>query len=151
LTHPLSLHGALPISVAARPEYLDNVERLDMDTADLNLPDNSIDFAITNLNFHDVYNASPENAQAFLAAVHRVLKPGATFALIDHEGTAGADNASLHRIPVDEAIAAVEEAGFTVVESDSDLLNVPTDDHSQGPFAAELERNTDRFILKLTK
>lgn len=149
---PASLaRGNTADTVAARLQNLDNVERLDMDTADLNLAANSIDFAITNLNFHDVYNANPENAQAFLAAVHRVLKPGATFALIDHEGTPGADNAGLHRIPLEDALAAVQEAGFTVVESDSDILNVPSDDHTQAPFAAELERNTDRFILKLTK
>lgn len=149
---PASLaRGNTADTVAARLEYLDNVERLDMDTADINLPANSIDFAITNLNFHDVYNRDPAAAQAFLAAVRNVLKPGATFALIDHEGTPGADNAALHRIPLEDALAAVREAGLTVVESDSDLLNVPSDDHTQAPFAAELERNTDRFILKLTK
>jgi len=149
---PSSLaRGNTADTVAARLENLDNVERLDMDTADLNLAANSVDFAITNLNFHDVYNRDPAAAQAFLAAVRNVLKPGATFALIDHEGTPGADNAALHRIPLQEALAAVREAGFTVVESDSDILNVPSDDHTQAPFAAELERNTDRFILKLTK
>lgn len=149
---PASLaRGNTAETVEARLRNLNNVERLDMDTGDLNLGANSIDFAITNLNFHDVYNRDPAAAQDFLAAIHRVLKPGATFALIDHEGTPGADNAALHRIPMEDALEAVREAGFTVVESDSDILNVPSDDHTQAPFAAELERNTDRFILKLTK
>jgi predicted methyltransferase len=120
-------------------------------SVDLGLPAGSIDFAITNLNFHDVYNRDPAAAQTFLVNVKNALKPGGIFGLIDHEGTTGADNATLHRIPLEQVIAAVQQAGLTIVESDSDLLNVPTDNHSQAPFAAELDRNTDRFILKLTK
>ncbi len=137
-------------TVSGRMARLSNIERLDKNISDLGLPDNSVDFAITNLNFHDVYNANAEAGVAFLKEVKRVLKPGATFGLIDHEGTVGANNAELHRIPVETVLAAVREAGLEVVDT-SDLLNVSSDDHSKGPFAAELERNTDRFVLKLTK
>jgi predicted methyltransferase len=130
---------------------LTNVELLTKDvTADLGLPANSIDFAITNLNFHDVYNRDPAAAQAFLVNIKNALKPGAVLGLIDHEGDVGADNATLHRIPVEVARAAAIEAGFEIAE-ESDLLNVPSDNHTQAPFAAELERNTDRFTLKLVK
>ncbi|MDP1932230.1 MAG: SAM-dependent methyltransferase [Gammaproteobacteria bacterium] len=130
---------------------LTNVERLNQDvTVDLGLPANSIDFAITNLNFHDVYNRDPAAAQTFLLNIKSALKPGAVLGLIDHEGTAGADNAALHRMTVADARAAAIQAGFEIA-AESDLLNVPTDNHTQAPFAAELERNTDRFTLKLVK
>ncbi len=143
--------GTTQATVDARLARLSNVQLLKADaTADLTLPANSIDFAITNLNFHDVYNADPAAAQRFLVNIKNALKPGAVLGLIDHEGDAGADNATLHRIPVDLARAAALEAGFVIAE-ESDLLNVPSDNHTQAPFAAELERNTDRFMLKLVK
>ena len=144
--------GTTQATVDARLAALSNVELLKQDVSvDLGLPADSIDFAITNLNFHDVYNRDPAAAQTFLVNVKNALKPGGIFGLIDHEGTMGADNATLHRVPLEQVIAAVQQAGLTIVDSSSDLLNVPTDNHSQAPFAAELERNTDRFILKLTK
>ncbi len=144
--------GTTEATVTARVEgRLTNVERVNKDIGELGLAPNSIDFAITNLNFHDVYNANPDAAQAMLMAVKEVIKPGAVFAIIDHAGTPGADNAALHRVPKDAVIAAARQAGLTVVESDSQVLHVPTDNHTQTPFAADLERNTDRFIIKLTK
>lgn len=143
--------GTTEATVTARLQgRLNNVERLDKDITDLGLPADSVDFAITNLNFHDVYNRDPAAAQAFLVSVRNVLKPGGIFGLIDHEGTVGADNAALHRIPMEAVVAAVTEAGFEIVET-SDLLNVSSDDHTKGPFDAALERNTDRLMLKLTK
>ncbi len=130
---------------------LNNVQRVNKDIGELGLAPNSVDFAITNQNFHDIYNRDPAAAQAMLQAVKAVLKPGGTFAVIDHAGTTGADNASLHRVPKEAVVAAAREAGLTVVESDSQILHVPGDNHTLAPFAADLERNTDRFIVKLTK
>jgi predicted methyltransferase len=143
--------GTTQATVDARLARLSNVELLKADaTADLTLPANSIDFAITNLNFHDVYNRDPAAAQAFLVNIKNALKPGAVFGLIDHAGNVGADNAALHRIPVEQVRAAVLEAGFEIAE-ESTLLHVATDDHTLSTSSAELERNTDRFALKLVK
>lgn len=150
---PASLaRGTTEATVTARVEgRLDNVERVNKDLSELGLAPNSVDFAITNLNFHDVYNANPEAAQALLQAVKAVIKPGGVFAIIDHAGTMGADNASLHRVPKELVVEAARQAGLTVVDADSQVLRVPSDDHTLAPFAADLDRNTDRFILKLTK
>lgn len=150
---PASLaRGTTEATVTARLEgRLNNVERVNKDLNELGLAQNSVDFAITNMNFHDVYNGNPEAAQAMLLAVKAVLKPGGTFAIMDHAGTMGADNAALHRVPKELVLEAVRQAGLTVVESDSQILHVPTDDHTLAPFSADLDRNTDRFILKLTK
>jgi len=128
---------------------LPNVRRLDREMSDLGLSEGSVDVAITALNFHDVYNGSPEAAQAMLATIRGLLKPGGVLGIVDHVGAPGADNAKLHRIDPALAIAAAETAGFKVEVSD--LLANPDDDHSLMPFAPEIRGQTDRFLLKLTK
>ena len=79
-----------------------------------------------------------------------VLKPGGILAVIDHEGTFGADNVSLHRIAFEDAVKAVLEAGF-VLAGASDVLDNEADDHTVGPFDPSLGRNTDRLVLKFMK
>ncbi len=128
---------------------LPNVRRLDREFQDLGILKNSVDVAITALNFHDVYNNSPEAAAAILQTVKGVLKPGGTLGIIDHVGDPNADNKALHRIDPALAVAAAESAGFLVERSD--LLANPADDHTQSPFAEGLRGQTDRFLLKLTK
>jgi predicted methyltransferase len=78
------------------------------------------------------------------------LKSGGILAVIDHEGTPGADNTTLHRIAFDDAVKAVLESGF-VLAGASDVLDNDADDHSVGPFDPSLERNTDRIVLKFMK
>ncbi|MEQ9452811.1 MAG: hypothetical protein RJQ07_14610 [Pseudomonadales bacterium] len=133
----------------SRMPRLPNVRRLDREFDDLGLVPGSIDVAITALNFHDIYNNSPEQAQGVLLAVKEVLKPGGVLGIIDHNSSAGADHAKLHRMPVADAIAAAEAAGF-IVET-SDLLANADDDRTRPPFAEGLRGKTDRFVLKLTK
>jgi predicted methyltransferase len=56
---------------------LGNVERLDVALAGSPIAANSVDFAITALNFHDVYNGNgAEAAVEFMVSVYAVLKPG---------------------------------------------------------------------------
>ncbi len=150
---PASLaRGTTEETVTARLSgRLNNVERVNRDLNDLGVAADSVDFIITNLNFHDVYNGNPEAAQGMLASLKAVLKPGGTMAIIDHIGNPGADNAALHRMPKQDAVNAARQAGFTIVDSDSQVLHSPNDDHTLSPFAESLNRNTDRFILKLTK
>ncbi|NKB97596.1 MAG: SAM-dependent methyltransferase [Pseudomonadales bacterium] len=128
---------------------LSNVRRLDREFDDLGLVAGSIDVAVTTLNFHDLYNRDPEQAAGMLAVLKGVLKPGGVLGIIDHNSNDGADHATLHRMPVSDAIAAAEAAGFTV--ETSDVLANPEDDRTQGPFTEGLRGYTDRFVLKLTK
>ncbi|MEE2782667.1 MAG: hypothetical protein VYE04_04880 [Pseudomonadota bacterium] len=130
-------------------DRLPNVRRLDREFNDLGLVSGSIDVAVTALNFHDLYNRDPAQAQGVLAAIKEVLKPGGVLGVIDHNSNPGAEHAKLHRVPVADAIAAAEMAGFTV--ETSDILANPDDDRTQGPFAEGLRGQTDRFVLKLTK
>ena len=114
------------------------------------LPDNSVDFALTALNFHDIYNRSAEEAHSRFTEVFNALKPGGIFGVIDHEGTPDADNVALHRIAFDEAIKSITAMGFALTGT-SELLHNPADDHTLGPFDPALGRNTDRFILRFVK
>lgn len=129
---------------------LANVERVEQTFDQLGIAPGSVDLAITNLNFHDVYNASPENAQVLLAGVRNALKSGGILGIVDHRGNLGADNAALHRISLDAVAQAVTEAGFHIVGV-SDALYVDSDPRTSGPFDESLGRNTDRILLKLMK
>lgn len=131
-------------------DRLPNVERVNANFDDLGIPAGSVDYAHTALNFHDLYNNDPAAAHNMLRAVHRVLKDGGVLGVIDHKGDMGADNAALHRIALENLIMAVTDAGFAVTGL-SNALRVPADDHTMGPFAPELGRNTDRIVLKAVK
>ena len=130
---------------------LPNVKRLDQDLSEVKLAPGTVDFAITALNFHDVYNGSGSAAaQAFLGHVLKLLKPGGVLGVIDHSGAAGNDNVKLHRIEEQKVRETAKQAGFEVVES-SDLLRNPADDLSNGVFDPAIRGHTDRFLLKLRK
>ena len=131
-----------------RLSRLSNVENWIGSIADI--PPNSIDFTMTALNFHDVYNRSATDADNMLKGVLRALKPGGVLAILDHEGTEGADNPTLHRVAFEDAVKAAVDAGFALVGT-SDLLENPEDDHTLAPFDPSMERRTDRFVLKLEK
>jgi predicted methyltransferase len=129
---------------------LNNVERVENTFDQLGVAPASVDLAITHLNFHDVYNANPDNAMAMLAAIKEALKSGGILGIADHRGNLGADNTALHRIPLDTVAKAATDAGFYVVGV-SDALYVDSDPRTAGPFDESLGRNTDRILLKLMK
>ena len=130
---------------------LPNVIRWDRETTDLGLDANSVDFAMTALNFHDIYNGSgKEVAVGFARLILEVLKPGAVFGVIDHEGDAAADNASLHRMQGGLALEALLEAGFSI-EATSNVLRESGDDHSKMVFDPAVRGKTDRFLIKAVK
>lgn len=128
---------------------LTNVERVERGFNELGV-NGTVDLAITNLNFHDLYNANPDNAQAMLQAVKTALKPGGILGVVDHRGNLGADNAALHRIPMDHVVKALTDAGFHIVGV-SDALYVDSDPRTVGPFDESLGRNTDRILIKAMK
>lgn len=129
---------------------LNNVERVEKTFDQLDIAPGSVDLAITHLNFHDLYNTDPANAQAMLAAVKTALKSGGILGIADHRGNLDADNVALHRISLDTVAQAATEAGFHIVGV-SDALYVDSDPRTAGPFDESLGRNTDRLLLKLMK
>jgi len=135
-------------AAATRAARLNNVDAWDGDVSAI--PAGTVDFALTALNFHDFHNSNPAAAQELLSVTMATLKQGGILGIIDHEGTPGADNQSLHRIAFDEAVKAVLQSGFVLVGA-SDVLDNESDDHSVGPFDPSLGRNTDRLVLKFIK
>lgn len=129
---------------------LSNVSRLNKEVAELVPEDGPFDAVLTAMNLHDIYNRGGEDvAVGAMAAVYSVLKPGGVFGVIDHQGLAGQDNVALHRMQKTDAIRVAEAAGF-VVEADSGILHVHSDDMT-GHMRDRERGQTHRFLLKLRK
>ena len=132
-----------------RDGNLNNVEQLVGPVGELALPPASVDAILLMQTLHDSYNNDPARALELLNNLKVYLKPGGVIGLSDHVGAAGRDNADLHRMEIEQAIAVGQEAGFIVQQSE--LLRNPADDHSRSIFDPRLARNTDRFLFRLIK
>ena len=128
---------------------LNNVTQLIHRLDDLPIAEESLDAIIVAQVLHDYYNPDPQRALAMLRRLYSLLKPGGFIAITDHVGLAGQNNRELHRMQVSQAIELAELAGFQVEASD--LLRNDQDDHRRNIFDPRLNRNTDRFLLKLSK
>ena len=122
-------------------------------------PAASIDFAISNLNYHDQYWESSEYKIArsepadYVAALYAAMKPGGVVGIIDHVGLTGDTRAivnKVHRIDPEVVKADFIKAGF-VLESASDILRNPQDDHTKLVFDPAVRGKTDRFVFKFRK
>ncbi|MCP5145220.1 MAG: class I SAM-dependent methyltransferase [Gammaproteobacteria bacterium] len=134
----------------ARAARLGNVEPKHGEIPGMGI-NGQVDAAITALNLHDVYNRGGlEAGTAFAKGVFDALKPGGVFGVIDHAGSAGQNNAEMHRMRLSEAVAALEEAGFRI-EAVGDILQNPADDHTKGIRDPSLNRNSDRFVIRARK
>lgn len=121
---------------------------------------NAYDFILMNLDYHDVYWESAERKisrmepDAWLQRLYAAAKPGAVVGIIDHIATPGGDTRAvvekLHRIDPAVVKADFLRAGFTL-ESESDLLKNPADDHSLNVFDDKIRGKTDRFMFKFRK
>ena len=139
------------ISARLADNRLPNVERLDAELADLGIEPGSVDAAMFALNFHDVYNrGGAEAALGMLGIIFETLKPGGILAIIDHNGAADADNASLHRVERAKVIEVIETSTFAL-DAESGVLHHHQDDLSAMVFAPEIRGKTDRFVLRLKK
>jgi predicted methyltransferase len=125
-----------------------------------NLPAKRFDFAIMNLDYHDVYWTSAERKIArmdpdtWLKTLYAAMKPGATVGIIDHVASPNTDTRAtvekLHRIDPEVIKADFKRAGFVLVGT-SDLLRNPADDHSLLVFDPKIRGKTDRAVLKFRK
>lgn len=124
------------------------------------LPANSYDFAIINLDYHDVYWEDAErkivrmDPDAWLKVLYAAMRPGATVGVVDHVASPGGDTRAvvdkLHRIDPDVVKRDFLKAGF-LLESSSDMLRNPADDHSLLVFDPAIRGKTDRFVFKFKK
>jgi len=119
---------------------------------DWGLAPDSADLAFTALNYHDLINLKVDRA-SLLANVFTALKPGGTFAVIDHSAAAGSgtrDVGTLHRVDEAVVVSEIEAAGFELVET-SDLLRNPSDPRTLAVFDPAIRGKTDCFMLKFRK
>lgn len=128
---------------------LSNVTQIIRPLTNLGLQPNSLDAVMVAQVLHDYYNPNSDRALNMLLQLKALLKPGGVIGITDHVGIARYDNNDLHRMTIEQANNVAEQAGFEVFESD--LLRVPSDNHSRSIFDPRLNRSTDRFLLKLKK
>ena len=124
------------------------------------LPKNKFDFALMNLDYHDVYWESTErkiprmNPDEWLKTFYAALKPGAIVGIVDHAASPGGDTRAvvekLHRIDPKVVEADFKRAGFVVVAG-SDMYRNPADDHTLLVFDPKIRGKTDRFVFKFRK
>lgn len=119
----------------------------------------SLDFAIMNLNYHDLYWVSERykipytDPNGFVRGLYAAMRPGGIVGIIDHVGPAGDTREVVekyHRIDPAVVIADFKRAGF-ILAGQSDLLANPDDDHTVNVFNPAIRGKTDRFILKFRK
>jgi len=122
-------------------------------------PAGAFDFALINLNYHDLYWESAKygigrsDPAAFTRNLYAAMRPGGVVGVIDHVGPAGDTRAIVeksHRIDPATVRADFERAGFKL-EAQSDLLANPADDHTLGVFDPAIRGKTDRFLYKFRK
>lgn len=139
---------------------LANVVHMNGGPERVDLPAGSLDAAFAALAYHDYYmthgareGGGREDVMPVLKSIYAALKPGGSFTIVDHIAKAGTgpdDFDKLHRIDPAFVKTQMEEAGFTYAGS-SDALITGMDDPAVSPFAPEVRRKTDRFVMKFVK
>jgi predicted methyltransferase len=115
-----------------------------------------VDLVWTTQNYHDFKNSklpTGDAAQAYDAEAFRVLKPGGTYLIVDHEAAPGAgasQTSTLHRIEDTVVRREVEAAGFRL-EAESNLLRNPADNHTAKVQDPSIRGKTDQFVLRFRK
>jgi predicted methyltransferase len=126
---------------------------------DMAFPASSLDLAMIVMSYHDIYHIDEKSGwfaidgKDFLGQVHKALKPGGRFLIVDHQAKQGSGNKDaqvLHRIEESFAIADLESKGFKLV-SKSDALRNPLDNYALSVFDPAVRFKTDRFILLFEK
>jgi predicted methyltransferase len=124
-----------------------------------NIPANTYDFMLINLDYHDIYWESADrkiprmDPDAWLKSIYAAMKPGAVVGVVDHIANPGDTRATvekLHRIDPAIVRADFKRAGF-VLERESNMLRNPADDHSLNVFDEKIRGKTDRFVMKFRK
>jgi len=114
-----------------------------------------LDMVWTSMNYHDLHDAffGPADLGKVNKAIFNALKPGGIYLVLDHAAAAGSglrDTDTLHRIDPETVKQEIEAAGFKL-ESQSDVLKNPADDHTMKVFNTAIRGKTDKFIFKFRK
>jgi len=112
-------------------------------------PGEPLDMVFTVQNYHDI--TSPQRAQVN-QLIHRWLKPGGAYVIVDHAAVDGSGYATLPLHRIDEALVKKEvtAAGF-VLAGESQALRNPKDDRKTNVFDPAIRGRTDQFMLRFVK
>ncbi|MEX6632215.1 class I SAM-dependent methyltransferase [Hyphococcus lacteus] len=125
---------------------------------DLDADDASVDIVTWILGPHDLYYTPADGSslgddEAAFAEIARILKPGGTLIVLDHQAAVGSPSTTggtVHRI--DAAIVQnLATSASLVFAGESDVLINGDDNYNMNVFDASVRRKTDRFILKFRK
>ena len=124
---------------------------------ELGLEPGSLDGAVAFMVLHDFFWLS-NDVPGVLADLHKALKPGGWFGVVDHSAPAGTGNRDAldrdkgpHRIDEAYVKKLFLEAGFTL-EASNDVLRNPADDRTKPFFDDSFKgKSTDRFVLLFRK
>lgn len=145
-----------PWSERLKRPVMQSVVRVDREFDDPLPPDaKGLDLVMMNLFYHDLYWMKVDRDK-LNKAVFAALRPGGTYAIIDHSAKEGAGASaveSLHRIEESELVRDVEKSGFKLDKAGDFLRNAAdTKDWSTSPRTAGEKRGTsDRFVLWFKK
>jgi predicted methyltransferase len=138
----------------ARDSSYRNVTLLTGPLTDFRLPE-KLDLIWMSQSYHDLHDSflGPANVVVLNKAIFDALKPGGVFLVIDHVAETGSglrDTETLHRIDPSRMKNEIQAAGF-MLESHSDALRNPSDDHSQAIFDPKIRGRTDQVIFRFRK
>ena len=140
-------------AIAHDPGYA-NVSVLSNSLANFRVPER-LDLIWTALNYHDLHDSfmGPADVAALNKAFFNALKPGGTLLVIDHAAESGSglrDTETLHRIDPMRLKSEIEAAGF-LLESQSDALRNPLDDHKRSVFDLTVRGKTDQVVFRFRR
>jgi predicted methyltransferase len=145
-----------PWSTRLQKPVMSRVVRVNREFDDPLPPEaHDLDAVFIVLFYHDTVWQGTDRAK-MNAAVYKALKPGGTYAVIDHSASPGSgtsDTKTLHRIEEKNVREEIEAAGFQLV-GQAEFLRNPADtrDWNDSPSTAAERRGTsDRFVLKFIK
>ncbi len=145
--------GVVFTSRLTRPPMKDVVVRVDREI-DSPLPPEAKDLDVVFVAFfyHDLYWMKVDRA-ALNKAIFAALKPGGTYAVMDHAARPGQGTTvvkTLHRIEKSEVVRDVTAAGF-VLDAESTFLRNPRDTKEWNTSGTENHGTSDRFVLRFKK
>lgn len=139
--------------------HLANVEHRTVDTAKMNLKDDSLGAVFLIKVYHDLYWVDDKNGWhkinvgSVLDQLNKALKHGGVVLVEDHSTKPGAGNSvagSLHRIDEEFAKKDFAAHGFTFVKS-SDIFRRPDDKRDEISYKGPALGKTDRWLYLFKK
>ena len=138
-----------------------NIELLALERgAAIPLEDNSVDSVMLSYLYHHMHyteasgESFPEGSAKVFGEFLRILKPGGTFIIIEHqaaEGSSRAQSAAWHRVPAAAAKEDAASVGFEFAGEAPQVFNNPDDDEMNMWGDAGLRGKTTSILHKYRK